>query len=74
MARAAGHRDYHAAVRPARGIGADGVLWGPAGRDPFGIRLFNPDGGEFEKSGNGLRIFAALSWDEGLPRDGITTS
>ena len=26
--------------------------------DPFGIRLFNPDGSEFEKSGNGLRIFA----------------
>ena len=26
----------------------------------FALRLFNPDGSEFEKSGNGLRIFAAL--------------
>jgi diaminopimelate decarboxylase len=51
-----------------RGIGADGVLWGPIGRDPFSLRLFNPDGGEFEKSGNGLRIFARYLWDEGLPR------
>ena len=50
------------------GIGADGVLWGPLGRDPFRLRLFNPDGSEFEKSGNGLRIFARYLWDQGLPR------
>ena len=49
------------------GVGSDGVLWGPVGRDPFGLRLFNPDGSEFEKSGNGLRIFARYLWDRGLP-------
>ena len=31
------------------------------------LRLFNPDGSEFEKSGNGLRIFARYLWDRGLP-------
>ena len=50
------------------GVGADGALWGPVGRDPFVLRLFNPDGGEFEKSGNGLRIFARYLWDRQLPR------
>jgi len=50
------------------GVGADGILWGPIGRGaPFGVRLFNPDGGEFEKSGNGLRIFARYLWDQRLP-------
>jgi diaminopimelate decarboxylase len=49
-----------------RGIGADGVLWGPiAPVEPFSLRLFNPDGSEFEKSGNGLRIFARYLWDRG---------
>jgi diaminopimelate epimerase len=50
------------------GVGADGILWGPICRSaPFGVRLFNPDGGEFEKSGNGLRIFARYLWDQRLP-------
>ena len=50
------------------GVGSDGILWGPIGRGaPFGVRLFNPDGGEFEKSGNGLRIFARYLWDQSLP-------
>jgi diaminopimelate epimerase len=53
-----------------RGVGADGILWGPAG-DPaagsgFAVRIFNPDGGEAEKSGNGLRIFARALYDRGL--------
>lgn len=49
------------------GVGADGLLLGPlpASEADFGLRLFNPDGGEFEKSGNGLRIFARYLWDEG---------
>ena len=41
-----------------------------AGEGPglrFALRLFNPDGSEFEKSGNGLRIFARDLWDRGLP-------
>jgi diaminopimelate decarboxylase len=50
-----------------RGVGSDGILWGPIGAgEPFALRLFNPDGGEFEKSGNGLRIFARYLWDRGL--------
>lgn len=52
------------------GVGSDGVLLGPlpAQNCDFGLRLFNPDGGEFEKSGNGLRIFARYLWDVGLVR------
>jgi diaminopimelate decarboxylase/diaminopimelate epimerase len=48
-----------------RGLGSDGLLLGPL-EDPecdFGLRLFNPDGSEFEKSGNGLRIFSRYLWD-----------
>jgi diaminopimelate epimerase len=42
------------------GVGSDGVLArvGSVNAD-FGLRIFNPDGSEAEKSGNGLRIFAA---------------
>jgi diaminopimelate decarboxylase len=52
-----------------RGIGADGALWGPipAPDGAFGLRLFNPDGGEFEVSGNGVRIFARYLWDQRMP-------
>src|SRR5213076_1791365 len=32
-------------------------------RADFGLRIFNPDGSEAEKSGNGLRIFAKYLWD-----------
>jgi diaminopimelate epimerase len=50
-----------------RGIGADGVLWGPLRTSDGtpGLRIFNPDGSEAEKSGNGLRIFARYLWDMG---------
>lgn len=50
------------------GVGSDGVLWGPlaAAEADYGLRLFNPDGSEFEKSGNGLRIFARYLWDRRL--------
>jgi len=53
------------------GVGSDGVLVGPLPTDEadFRLRLFNPDGSEFEKSGNGLRIFARYLWDQGLVRD-----
>jgi diaminopimelate epimerase len=59
-----------------RGVGSDGILWGPIASGPtfqrsnvptVALRLFNPDGSEFEKSGNGLRIFARYLWDRGLP-------
>lgn len=49
------------------GVGSDGLLLGPLPSldCDFALRLFNPDGGEFEKSGNGLRIFARFLWDRG---------
>ncbi|HEV2129699.1 MAG TPA: diaminopimelate epimerase [Longimicrobiaceae bacterium] len=48
------------------GIGADGVLARVATEAAdFGVRIFNPDGSEAEKSGNGLRIFAAYLRAEG---------
>jgi diaminopimelate epimerase len=41
------------------GAGADGILYGPLkGNKSLRLRIFNPDGSEAEKSGNGLRIFA----------------
>lgn len=41
------------------GLGSDGILAPvPSGKADFGLRIFNPDGSEAEKSGNGLRIFA----------------
>lgn len=46
------------------GVGTDGVL--VKTRSPnadFGLRIFNPDGSEAEKSGNGLRIFAKFLYD-----------
>jgi diaminopimelate epimerase len=50
------------------GVGSDGILYGPlvSGNAPLGLRIFNPDGSEAEKSGNGLRIFSRYLWDKGL--------
>ncbi len=52
------------------GLGSDGILLPcPANHgEDFGLRIFNPDGSEAEKSGNGLRIFARYLWDRGLVR------
>lgn len=48
------------------GIGSDGVLLKvDAGDADFGIRIFNPDGSEAEKSGNGLRIFCKFLYEHG---------
>ena len=53
---------------PHLGVGSDGILVGPYKSEDsdFGLRLFNPDGSEFEKSGNGLRIFSLYLFDRGL--------
>ena len=53
------------------GLGSDGILYGPEPSDKadFGLRIFNPDGGEAEKSGNGLRIFARYLWDCGRVKE-----
>jgi len=49
------------------GIGTDGVLLKvPSRKADFGLRIFNPDGSEAEKSGNGLRIFSKYLYDYGF--------
>lgn len=49
------------------GIGSDGILLKvPSSKADFGLRIFNPDASEAEKSGNGLRIFAKYLYDFGL--------
>jgi diaminopimelate epimerase len=56
------HRNY--------GVGSDGILLGPLASKTakFAVRIFNPDGSEAEKSGNGLRIFSRFLWDRKLVR------
>jgi len=49
------------------GVGSDGILFGPIrNQSTFAVRIFNPDGSEAEKSGNGLRIFSRYLFDKGL--------
>jgi diaminopimelate epimerase len=58
------HRHY--------GIGSDGLLVLAGSRTPpFGLRIFNPDGSEAEKSGNGIRIFAKYLFEHGYTRDRV---
>ena len=47
------------------GVGSDGILLLTQASEPFGLRIFNPDGSEAEKSGNGLRIFAKFLYEYG---------
>ena len=60
LARRICHRNF--------GVGSDGILLHlrSAGDKAFGLRIFNPDGSESEKSGNGLRIFARYLFDRRL--------
>ncbi|HEX5940348.1 MAG TPA: diaminopimelate epimerase [Dehalococcoidia bacterium] len=53
------------------GIGSDGILARrePTGEAPFAVAIFNPDGSEAEKSGNGIRIFAKFLSDYGRVQD-----
>ncbi|MEM7725131.1 MAG: diaminopimelate epimerase [Cyanobacteria bacterium P01_A01_bin.45] len=51
------------------GIGSDGILFTSVESEiksqikEFSLQIFNPDGTEAEKSGNGLRIFSRYLWD-----------
>jgi diaminopimelate epimerase len=46
------------------GIGSDGILLKePSSKADFRLRIYNPDGSEAEKSGNGLRIFSKYLYD-----------
>ncbi len=48
------------------GVGSDGILLGPLVENgETGLRIFNPDGSEAEKSGNGIRIFSKYLIDTG---------
>lgn len=52
------------------GVGADGLLYGPLMEDgKMKVRIFNPDGSEAERSGNGVRIFAKYLLDEGYVKE-----
>ncbi|HEX7512871.1 MAG TPA: diaminopimelate epimerase [Candidatus Methylomirabilis sp.] len=62
--------DYHF------GVGSDGILLViPGTGADFGVRIFNPDGSEAEKSGNGIRILAKFLYDHGYaPQPEFTIS
>jgi len=62
--------DYHF------GVGSDGILLVVPGKGAdFGVRIFNPDGSEAEKSGNGIRILAKFLYDHGYaPRPDFSMS
>ena len=51
------------------GIGSDGIVMKvPSERADFGFRVYNPDGSEAEKSGNGLRIMSKYLYDYGFTK------
>lgn len=51
------------------GIGTDGILLKTLpDKADFGLKIYNPDGSEAEKSGNGLRIFCKFLYDYKLAR------
>ena len=51
------------------GIGSDGIVMKvPSAKADFGFRVYNPDGSEAEKSGNGLRIFSKYLFDYGYAK------
>jgi diaminopimelate epimerase len=51
------------------GVGSDGILLLEKETPPFGLRIFNPDGSEAEKSGNGLRIFSKFLYEYGFAKE-----
>ncbi|MCX7569216.1 diaminopimelate epimerase [Tumebacillus sp. DT12] len=53
------------------GEGSDGILYGPFESDgTLTFHIYNPDGGEAEKSGNGVRIFTRYLIDAGYRKIG----
>lgn len=47
------------------GIGSDGILYGPLWEQgKIRLEIYNPDGSQAEKSGNGVQIFAKYLLDE----------
>lgn len=58
------------------GVGADGILYGPLMENgKIYVQIFNPDGSEAERSGNGVRIFAKYLLDAGyIPKKQLVLS
>lgn len=49
-----------------RGVGSDGILWGPFFEKGVPrLFIYNPDGSEAAKSGNGIRIFSRYLTEKG---------
>lgn len=52
------------------GVGADGILYGPILEDgKIHVSIYNSDGSEAERSGNGVRIFARYLLDAGYVKE-----
>jgi diaminopimelate epimerase len=52
------------------GAGSDGILYGPIFKGKkISLKIFNPDGSEAEKSGNGIRIFSRYLVDAGYVKE-----
>jgi len=52
------------------GFGSDGILYGPIfDENRIKVKIYNPDGSEAEKSGNGVRIFSKFLKDFGYIKD-----
>ncbi|MDR2138851.1 MAG: diaminopimelate epimerase [Tannerella sp.] len=52
------------------GCGSDGILYGPLMENgTVRVKIYNPDGSEAEKSGNGVRIFSKYLKDCGYVKD-----
>jgi len=55
------------------GIGADGVIFcSKSAKDDLRMRIFQPDGGEAEMCGNGIRCLAKFAFDAGYIRSSCT--
>lgn len=53
------------------GVGSDGILVGPIiEKGNIRVKIYNPDGSQAEKSGNGIRIFARYLKDAGYVTTG----
>ncbi|MBI3098065.1 MAG: diaminopimelate epimerase [Planctomycetes bacterium] len=51
------------------GVGSDGLLWAlPSKKADFRMRMFNPDGGEAQMCGNGIRCLGKYLFDHGHTR------
>lgn len=63
-------RQIQLLCRRNTGVGADGILSGPLfENEKIKVRIFNPDGSEAERSGNGIRIFSKYLKDAGYVKE-----